>query len=247
MSINLLDKIIESINPETKSGLRVLTAVLIVCLVAIFLICFILPIEFVRNSIDILKIPRTFLVLLFSASIYLIIILIFSADTLYYGDPQKNIYAKTFQAFWPSRYLAKTLDISFENASNLWFNEFNKWKGSNNPNHELWLKTLQRGYFCRLVYYLLYYSSLIIFFSLLLLILELISRKYNFIWINSSTFLPRILFIICVSCFWLIVRLTNRLKWKGPSGVWRRYNEINRMNIEWVKSNIDYFRGSIKA
>ena len=43
---NPIENMINNINPETKSGLKTLTAIMLLCLVIVFLICFIWNVSF---------------------------------------------------------------------------------------------------------------------------------------------------------------------------------------------------------
>ena len=64
--------------------------------------------------------------------------------------------------------------------------------------------------------------------------------KYQ--WIDESTFICRMLFTVVIFLFWISIRINHRLKLKnGPKGVWLRYNEINKLNIDWIKRNIEKF------
>ena len=110
----------------------------------IFCHIFIIPLNLFENW------PDWLLYLSVSVIFYLLRLLLFSADLLYYGDPEKNKYVKAFQMYWPSRHLASKFNFPQEDASFYWFDKFfSTWDNPDHPRNSQWKRTLIRGYSCR--------------------------------------------------------------------------------------------------
>jgi len=242
MTSSPIDNVLKALSPETKAGLRVLTAFLIVGMATVFLMCFIWPIKGVAAAFEALSFPGWLLVAVPSALIYLVVVTMFSSDVLYYGDPKKSKFVAAFQEHWPSKYIARTLQIEPKEATKRWLQQFNTWRAENHSNHQQWLRTFHRGFACRLVYYLLFSSLTSSCLAALFVLAELVSRHFGLGWVHPTSFPARVVFLALVLLFWVLLRVTNRPEIGRLTGVWRRFQEINELNIEWVSRNIRLFQ-----
>jgi len=239
--MHVLERITEMINPSTKRGLRVLTSAAIVVILLFFIWWFVKPNSIIGPALEVKNIPTQVVDLMLAIIFYIISIVLFSHDELYYGDPEKNQYARAFQKKWPSLYLSEKLGIGQKTASNLWFDEFNKWRSENHPQHQQWQDTLSRGFACRLVYYLLKSSKTFFLISFFYLLIELLTLIVGMKFAERETLSCRILFTALMALIWSILLWTNRIQFRGPTGVWRRFNEINERNNHWIAQNIEKF------
>lgn len=246
-SLDMLNKLVNAINPTTKTGVRVLTALSTVGIALLFIWCFILSIAYIDEAFSKIKVPSKIVELLLAVVVYAMLILIFSSDALYYGEPTKNLYTKIFQSEWPSRFLEEYLGVERSLAKNLWFDEFNKWRDPNHSQHQQWNDTLSRGFACRLVYYILHFLGLFFWLGCAFLVIEIIlSKIMSHSYTIEKTLACRIAFVCGMAFFWSVIRASNRLKLKGPTGVWRRYNEINNRSIHWIKTHRAEFERRIR-
>jgi len=231
----IFQKIIDNINIDSKKGLEGTTAFIILIFSLIFTLVFILPLDFFINC------PSSYLYIIVYAVFYLLKIFLFSSDILYYGDSTKNKYTKAFQAYWPSKHIAKKFNLSEKDASYYWFeNFFNKWKDPNNLRNCQWERTLKRGYACRLVYYFVRILELLMIISIIFILIEtfipilfkieVLKFAYSFNW--------RLSYTILILLLYTITKKNNRISENELTGVWRRYAEINLMHIKWIDDNI---------
>lgn len=192
----------------------------------IFAQIFIIPLRWFEDW------PHWLLYLIIPSIFYLLRVLIFSSDKLYYGDPSKNVYVRAFQLYWPSRHLAKKFNLKIEDASRYWLgNVFNKWAAPGHQQHQQWQRTLKRGYSCRLVYYCIKFSSFLFWVSLAVIVLEvLITPTNGLAW--------KIGFMVVLGLVYILLRMRNRTSPDNLTGVWRRFAEINKMHIHWIEQNI---------
>jgi hypothetical protein len=247
MSAEILIKMLDSVSPTTKQGIRTLTALVILVLAWFFGECFVGQISVVSQGLEHIPLPASLSTLAFAALFYIIVILSLSSDRLYYSASEKNRFARAFQKNWPSRYLAGELHLDLETAKHLWFDEFNKWRDSNHPQHGQWEATLGRGFACRLVYSVLRSCWLFVLLGLLFIVAEYILATYGqAALINEETRPSRWLFVGFVGALWLVIRFANRLTIRGPTGVWRRFDEINSRNIHWIKVHRQDFQESAR-
>lgn len=234
---SLLDKL----GPQSKSGLRILTAVTAIGFLYFFLAAFIAPIAPLSDAFKNSGIPSSVWHLGATVLLYLLVVLVFSDDGLYYGDAERNCFARAFQRHWPSSYLAQRLNIDPRTARNIWFSEFNKWGEPGHPSHSQRVMTFRRGYACRLVYYFLRFSKTAFFASALLLTFELVLRcRLNWDWIPPESLPSRAIYVSVAGIAWLLVLATNRTD--PPTGVWRRFDEVNELNIHWIDTNLESLR-----
>jgi len=231
-------KLAEQINPETKAGLRVLTVLGILGGVLLFVAYFVRPIAAVDEAIKREGVPDWPFYLGSAVLVFVLVIVLFSHDFLYHGDPTTDKYVKAFQSNWPSKEVASLLGVDSEHASHLWFMEFNRWADESHGMHEVWKKTLQRGYACRMVFYLLVVSKWAFVSAVAYLVVEAVLKlRLELEWARPGGIAFRIMFVIGSGLVALALRYTNGVTASGPRGVWRRYNEINRMSCRWVREH----------
>ena len=170
-------------------------------------------------------------------------------DVLYSGNPNKNKYVRAFQDRLPSKYLIETYKLPKEDALNLWYKEFNKWKDTTNPMHESWLLTISRGFKCRMVYFIIISFRFITILSTLFILAIFLIQKFrihfriptidNYITSHYKLTSP-ILFTFACLLIYIIFLIINYPSIKNPRGCFLRFNEINNQNITWLKSNFIY-------
>lgn len=232
---SIWDKVIDMVSPDSRKGLEGLTALVVLALVLIFCHIFIIPLNLFENW------PNLVLYLAAFVIFYVVRVLLFSSDVLYYGDPERNRYAKAFQMYWPSRHLASRFKLSQEDASFYWFEKvFNGWADPSHPRNSQWRRTLIRGYSCRFVYYCVKFLEILLWISLgVTLLHEIVPRLFGIDVLMTSISLGwRIGFLVFVALLYIVTRSTNRTSPTNLTGVWRRYAEINKMHIRWIDENI---------
>jgi hypothetical protein len=242
MGEELLKKILNSMNNETKDGLRNITSIFLISVFIVFVILFIKPITIINTALDFVEFPQWLLLLLASVIVYIVNIIIFSSDTLYYGQ-NKNDYSKAFQENWPSKYIMKEYGLNEAEATYKWFIEFNKWKEATHEMNQQRVSTFSRGFSCRLVYYIIRTSQVFFILSIAMIIGEIIVRnciKANII--EKGAFVIRILFCVIMAFIWIICRYLNSPKKKN--GVWARFDENNLLIMQWIKEHKEIFKNA---
>jgi hypothetical protein len=231
-SLKALGGVLQVLSPNSKHGLRFLTAAFVIIVVVVFVLAFVNPLPWLAKF-------ELWIVILAAVALAIVSVLLFSDDTLYYDSPEKNAYAKAFQKRWPSRHIAEILHIDLSTASTIWFSEFNKLNSADSDGHVQWSKTFQRGYQCRLVYHMLKLSRRMFLIGVLLLELEaLLWWGCDYRLMAEETLWSRIAFVAGAALLWLYLRLTSRINPERLTGVWRRFEEINELNIAWADKNI---------
>jgi hypothetical protein len=228
---------IKQIDIYSKRGLEGFTAFIILISSYFFSKVFIIPLKLIQGwsfwEFNII----TFIIF------YLIKLMLFSSDNLYYSEPSNNSYARAFQKYWPSKYITKKFNLNEVEANNYWFAIFNKWKKPDHPQHSQWIRTLRRGYRCRFIYYCIKFSGFLIIISIAFLL------TYLFVLKDYTNFKSQMLFIAIVLMFYIILRFTNRTSLDNLTGVWRQYKEINLFHIQYIDENfksISDIKSSIK-
>jgi hypothetical protein len=227
---------------EAKSGFRLLSALTVLYLIYLFVLSFLAQITFVSQALSALKLADHLFYIPITVIIYVLSTLIFSNDVLYYSSPKQDKYVHAFQRNLPTKLLCEKLNIDSRQAEFLWFGEFNKWARTDHLRHAEYLKTYQRGFACRFVYVLIRSSWIFFMIASALLITEsaLVLRGIEFT--NVDTFGSRWLFVALMLVLNLYLRASNRTG-RVTTGVWKRFDEINDNNREWISVNIERFRG----
>jgi hypothetical protein len=168
-------------------------------------------------------------------------------DPLYSGDSKKNRYIKAFQKNLPTQFIMEQYGVDMKEAKSLWYNVFNKWADKNHQMHYNWETSLARGFKCRMVYFTIIsfkYMLILIFFSISLIgFVNYYGLKFNIDIVDKyfidhqNLFCPIIFFILCLIIF-LSFMVINYPSDKKPRGCFLRFNEINEINISWLKENI---------
>ena len=168
-------------------------------------------------------------------------------DILYSGNPNKNKYTKAFQENLPTKYIMAEYNIDMQEAKSLWYYVFNKWAAKEHGMHYNWKTSLSRGFKCRMVYFTIVSFRFMFFLSLITIIIIGVINYYEFNFglepidkyfrEHNNLGIPIIFSILCLFIF-LIFLIINSPSKKKPKGCFLRFNEINQMNINWLKQNI---------
>lgn len=226
----------DSTNPKEK--FRKLTSLIILVLLLAFVYIFfdVLIDENAKASIIVLFV------------LYILIKeIITDFDVLYSGNPEKNKYVRAFKANLPSKYIMETNKISQDEALKLWYKEFNQWKDKDHKMHENWQITLDRGFKCRMVYFIIITFRFIAILSTVLTLAIFLIYKFNvyfnmpvvdnYIRNHSNLTIPIVFVLICFIIYILFL-IINYPSLKKPRGCFLRFNEINTLNIGWLKENL---------
>ncbi|MFW6047150.1 MAG: hypothetical protein ACOCP4_05140 [Candidatus Woesearchaeota archaeon] len=170
-------------------------------------------------------------------------------DVLYSGDPNKNKFVNAFQLNLPTKYIIDTFGVNMEEAKRLWYNVFNKWKKEDHEMHPNWQKSLERGFKCRMVYFIIISFRFMFWISLIFTSLIYLINHFNikfhvdtidtYFTSHKDLTLPIIYVIICLIVY-LTFLIINYPKKDKPKGCFLRFNEINDLNIDWLKRNIKH-------
>ncbi len=243
---DFLKNLYSLIDPETRRGLKFLTCIIIFVLTIFFAAAFILPNQFIQNVISQLNLPNGIYYLTGLLIVHLLFVTLTSGDKLYYGNPQKNCFVRSFQEKLPSKHLYRKLNessktlISMERATQLWFDEFNKWREQGHPRHKARERTFQRGYSCRFIYYLFTYSVCLLSLSAIWLTIEVFMCHYQHHIINNLE--AKITYTAIILIVPILLYCCNKPNKTKPTGVWLRFNEINNDHITWIDHNLDKFQ-----
>ena len=168
-------------------------------------------------------------------------------DPLYSGDPKKNKYTRSFQRNLPTKFIMSKYDVDMREAKNLWYNVFNRWTDKKHKMHYNWKTSLTRGFKCRMVYFTIISFRFMFILSSLSIVLIGIVNYYGikfgvepidkyFIY-HNNLFIPITFSILCLFIF-LTFLIINYPSDKKSKGCFLRFNEINEINISWLKKNI---------
>ena len=179
---------------------------------------------------------------------FLIKSLIADYDPLYSGDPEKNKYTKAFQSNLPTEYIMTTYDVEMREAKSLWYNVFNKWEEKGHEMHYNWKTTLRRGFKCRMVHFVIKSFRIMFFLALLSIgIIVFVNKlKVNFeIEAIDKYFrdhvdlgIPIFYAIMCILIS-IIFQIVNNPNERQPKGCYLRFNEINLLNVDCLRQNIN--------
>lgn len=236
----LMQKLIGKIDIETKKGLKQLTAFVIMLEGVLYAHFFLLPYNFFGDWKD------YFVYLVLPFIFYLLKILLFGSDDLYYGNPQKNKYAGAFQAYLPSNHIALKFNLTSDKAESYWFEKcFNPLKDTNHPRHDQRQRTFSRGFSCRFIYYFIKTMEYVVVLSIITLLLQellpFLVNKYTKYTIDmmepNANLAGRVTFVIANIVILLITKKRNKPNIEELTGVWRRFEEINKLHINWIDDN----------
>jgi hypothetical protein len=168
-------------------------------------------------------------------------------DILYSGNPEKNKFVKAFQKNLPTKYIIGKYRVNMQEAKSLWFSVFNIWGNKDHKMHSNWENTLKRGFKCRLVYFTITALKIVASISTLSLLIIFIVNEYKVqfrIELLDKYFLSHqfpfgsIIFVLLCLFTASILILINYSDDKKERGCFLRFNEINQINIDWLKDNI---------
>jgi len=223
-------------NPKENS--RKATSFIILVLLLAYAYCF-FDVLIQKNGI----VSSALLIFLF----LLIKSVIADYDPLYSGNPQKNKYIRAFQKNLPTQFIMEEYDVDMKEAKILWYNVFNKWADKNHRMHYNWETSLARGFKCRMVYFtIISFKCMLILIFLSIFLIGLVNYyglKFNIDIVDKyfidhqNLFCPIIFFILCLIIFLAFI-IINYPSNKQPRGCFLRFNEINEINISWLKGNI---------
>jgi uncharacterized membrane protein len=168
-------------------------------------------------------------------------------DVLYSGNPDKNKYTKAFQEKLPTKYIIQTYGVEMSEAKTLWYNVFNKWKNEEHEMHSNWKKSLERGFKCRMVYFIIisfrfmFWISLV--FTSIIFTFNHFDIKTNIGFIdnyfkNHSNYSGMITYILICFVVFIAFLIINYPSKNKSRGCFLRFNEMNELNINWLKRNI---------
>lgn len=233
-SKTFIDKLFDLINTETKQGIEFLTASLYLVISLLFTHFFIAPMEVFKTIPEYLLYPAVF-ILLYSLKFFL-----YSSDILYDGDPEKNIYAKAFQAKLPSKFLVKKYKLSESRSKYIWYEKFfNQCSDPKHYRHSQWKRSFKRGYSCRAVFHTIKFLELIIVTSIIVLIVKFVVSiiPYNLGSINIKL-QGQLTFLLVLFLIYFAIRIRNRTNERYLSGVWKQFEEINEINTQWIQEEL---------
>jgi hypothetical protein len=236
--VGMWKQLSEMLSLETSAGLQLLSALVILGWGLLFAHLFVVDLRLFET------VPTWILSLVVVTTLAVIRVMLASTDTLLYGDSTADKYTRAFQANLPSRYIADKFGISKQDAEFYWYEGlFNRWSDPKQPRHSQWARTLRRGYACRFVYHTLVLLKVLIVLSTVLTLLVAVSMVVPALCMlhtvgPESGLGERISFIVVLLVFYLFVRLTNRTSPQHPSGVWRRFAEINQLHAKWIDENV---------
>jgi len=163
---------------------------------------------------------------------------------------RSNQSIRFFQAQFPSRYLLERCDRCKETKEtcpaflreeggeyrNIWFKGFfNKRILEEDPG--LVESTFEKGYTCKLIFYIQGIARWFIIFSVLALIIK---QVFQFVSegrvVFDATALQLISPIVALLVI-LVLGYNNKPDLKNPTGCWHAWQEINQMNIAWMKNH----------
>lgn len=141
-----------------------------------------------------------------------------------------------FRDQYPSKVIKDHYNCTQEEADFLWFSLFNPWKNADHPRNMSYLFTFQRSYDCRFIFHVRFAFA---FFTVLAALTWGLTSLLNFEPPSSdleNLNYARGLLLFLVFVITMLLFGFNRLK--RPSGCWKRWKEINGINIEWVKAAV---------
>ena len=233
-STDFLKTLVKLFNISTKKGLEFFTAAIILLFSFLFCVAYIFPIHSIKSQNSFLVYTIIYLLLLF------IQFFLFKSDRLYEPHEKPSRYAKAFQKYFPSKYIAEQFDINLDEARYYWYNYvFNKWQNPSHPNHDQWVKTLQRGFSCRLVYYVLKFFELIMLLSILLIIARLIVFRFSLedFFVIGRVSGYQLIYLVGIFVLYAAIRAGNSTDTNRLTGVWFRFAEINKNHRYWLRDN----------
>lgn len=178
---------------------------------------------------------------------FLIKSIISDHDPLYSGNPKKNKYTKCFQKTLPSKYIMETYSVDMKEAKSLWYNVFNKWSDKENEMHYNWETSLRRGFKCRMVHFTIKSFGFVFLLSLITILLiwfvnsfgiKFRSEIIDLYFIEHKNIVVPIIFTISCLVIYGIFKIINYPNEVNPKGCFLRFNEINNLNIDWLRQNI---------
>ena len=168
-------------------------------------------------------------------------------DVLYSGNPEKNKYAKAFQENLPTKYIMAEYNVNMNEAKNLWYNIFNKWRNKNHDMHYNWETSLRRGFKCRMVHFIIISFRFMFFLSIISIVIISIVNGFEFNFgmdpidkyfkTHKDIVVPVFFTIFCFAIY-LVFLVINYPGGDIPKGCFLRFSEINQLNIDWLRENI---------
>lgn len=233
-----IDKAVEKaqaaivVNPTTKSGLIAITTYLTMVIYVLYLHLFVVQIS--KDSANYL--------------LYGLVLLVPVVSTLLFGSDSiasaSNSEATFFQSQFIDAYIAKKFGIDAAKARLVWFRALDRLKDEGFVR-----RTYQYGYTCRLIYYVKRVAKYFVLLSVLTILAE---SSYRFFVVPNpgvgtlrhffdavrleSNLLGKAVYLTHIIGLWGFLGFGNSADSKKPTGVWRRWVEINDRNRAWVDS-----------
>jgi len=207
--------------------------------IGLFLYLYVLPLQ---SESFLPALPAYSLFFVITLVLAIIDLISFAHDPLQYGEARKNKYTQFFTAQFPSSYIALKNQIVVEEARNLWFGEFNKWKDPQHSNHEYWARAFQIGYRCREVYNIQQLAKYLGVVSLLFLLFICFASRIplelpDFYYANYPGVLIvlRGIYPLFLLSLYLYLRKANNID--KPTGVWLAWKQHNDTLKAWWERN----------
>ena len=162
-------------------------------------------------------------------------LLLFAQDPLATGVSSSAIF---FRSQYPSESIRQHYRCSAQEARDLWFKIFDKWTDDQHPQYLEYVKTFERGYGCRFIYYVS--RGLVIF-----LVLSFATLLANFAIQRAHPEWPQvysgILILVAAVAVTLWLFSANRIpgrKQLRPTGCWWKWTETNENSRNWLQQNL---------
>ncbi len=219
--------------PSSERGLRIRKALVAAAFGAALLLLYVVDPSFENSRRDVPKL------LLLPVALFVLAVLAVLFDPIARAGPRPNRYVTFFRSQLPKLHVQQKHNLPPEEARQAWLKVFRQWNSEQHPNHTYYATSLKTRYACQAIYYVQWLSLRASLLSALALaVLAILSwsgvglpQFYCFgnPWLAAA----RIAFPILPLSIFLYLRATNRADQYNPTGVWRRWREINNSLKAW--------------
>lgn len=219
--------------PSSERGLRIRKALVAAAFGAALLLLYVVDPGFENWRTDLPK------MLLLPAALFVLAVLAVLVDPIARAGPSPNCYVSFYRSQLPKLHIQEKHNLPPEDARQAWLKVFRQWNSEQHPNHCYYATSLKARYACQAIYYIQWVSLRAFLVSALALaVLAIVSWSgglltgfYSFgnPWLAAA----RIAFPVLPLSIFLYLRATNRADRYNPTGVWRRWREINDSLKAW--------------
>jgi hypothetical protein len=222
-------------NPRSKEGLIAVTTWFVMLIYVLYLHLFVVQLG--RESANYLLYALVLIIPLIGT-------FLFAGDSLAFGSSAE---AKFFQKEFPDKHVAKKFGVEEAEARRLWFRALDR-----RLDDQLVKRTYQYGYTCRLFYYA---KRAVFWFALLTSVTlagTIMYRLCKVIPLNvvgqdrvweavkgEANLLGKVVYLVHLVGLFLFLKFSNRIDPRRPTGVWKRWREVNERNRKWVDQFTD--------